>query len=451
LGRLEVLVAVGRSSVELRQLTLPPAPDDELPDLARNLALREFNNLEEDSSLDFLPLDDDPQQPRRVLAAGVRAPLVAEITQSCEAAGLTPRRLVLRPGAVASLLVRTTGDAAAARLLVDLADNEVELTILAGRTVTFVRQTRLTADPLVEAAVHAALAAEIRRTLAAAQSQSSGQRVESIALCGAGSRHAALAESLAQQLALPVQVFDPFAGLTLGGTLARQRPESPERFAALVGMLCDESTDTAPAFDFLHPRRRPPPPSRRNAFVVAGSVAALLVALLLVYLRVQYSELQAAVHLLQSDATALENRVPAAVQAEKAAAEVKAWVDADINWLSELNWLAENFPDAQDAALTQLKLNANAGKGEMTLDGVARNVEAVTRLDERLRDDTHRLAGKSKGEGEARGPYGLQFRSSLLVEAPAMRATPAAASPSRAAGALRRPAVRPANAAAGAR
>src|SRR5688572_17709621 len=35
LGRIETLVAVGRASIELRQLTLPPSPLDELPDLVR--------------------------------------------------------------------------------------------------------------------------------------------------------------------------------------------------------------------------------------------------------------------------------------------------------------------------------------------------------------------------------------------------------------------------------
>ncbi|MCL4193406.1 MAG: hypothetical protein KJZ87_16845 [Thermoguttaceae bacterium] len=421
LGKHDALVAVGRASVELRELTLPPAPDDELPDLARFQALREFNNLDDDSPLDFLPLDEDPEQPRRVLAAGMRSEVFGEIRATCAAVGLKPLRLALRPCAVASLLVRSTGASDAVQLLVDLAAEEVELTILAGRKVTFVRQTRLMADPLVDESAHAALAAEIRRTLAAAQSQSSSRRVESVALCGSGSRHTALAESLSQRVSLPVTAFDPFAGVALGGTLARGLPEAPERFAALVGMLCDEFTDTAPAFDFLHPRQRPAPPSRRNVYVLAGLAAAMVVIAILVISRLQSSELLATVHRLQNESKALEKNLPAAVEATKAAAEVQAWVAAEVNWLEELNWLAEKFPPAQDAALVQLKLNANAGRGEMTLDGLARNVEAVTRLDESLRDEEHRLAGRSKGEGGARGPYSLQFRSSLLFDAPGMR------------------------------
>jgi len=57
-GQGEVLVALGRSSIELRQLTLPPAPDEELPNLVRFQAVREFNALEDDWLLDFVLIDE---------------------------------------------------------------------------------------------------------------------------------------------------------------------------------------------------------------------------------------------------------------------------------------------------------------------------------------------------------------------------------------------------------
>src|SRR5687767_2904296 len=39
--RLDTMVAVGRASIELKQLQLPPAPDEDLPDLVRFQAQRE--------------------------------------------------------------------------------------------------------------------------------------------------------------------------------------------------------------------------------------------------------------------------------------------------------------------------------------------------------------------------------------------------------------------------
>jgi hypothetical protein len=55
----------------------------------------------------------------------------------------------------------------------------------------------------------------------------------------------------------------------------------------------------------------------------------------------------------------------------------------------------------------------------MTLDGQAQSVEAVTKLDSGLQDDSkdysHRLVGKTKSDDESKKSYPVQFRSSLLL------------------------------------
>ena len=77
LGRPDAVVAVGRSSIELRQLQLPPAAEDDLPDLVRFQAMREFNEFDERWLLDFLSIDssgDSPREgnlPRTVLATAI--------------------------------------------------------------------------------------------------------------------------------------------------------------------------------------------------------------------------------------------------------------------------------------------------------------------------------------------------------------------------------------------
>ncbi|HYW81112.1 MAG TPA: hypothetical protein VE890_16135, partial [Thermoguttaceae bacterium] len=97
LGRIDTLVAVGRTSIELRQLSLPPAPDDELPDMVRFQAMREFNELNDSWLLDFVPTDDPEDGPRSVLAAAVGPGLVAQIQKTCTAADLKAERMILRP------------------------------------------------------------------------------------------------------------------------------------------------------------------------------------------------------------------------------------------------------------------------------------------------------------------------------------------------------------------
>lgn len=414
IGRLDALVAVGRSSVELRQMSLPPVPDEELPDLVRFQALREFGALEEDWPLDYLPLDADPSQGRNVLAAAINPRLVGEIQQGCEAAGVKLSRLVLRPASAASLVLRQAADSTAeVRLLVDLLPDEADLTVLIGRQVVFLRCARLAADPL--AASPQTLLSEIRLTMAAAQNQLAGKRVEQIVLFGSGPQHSALARTIREQLGTPTELFDPFEGLTLEGELRQKLPEPRGRFAAVLGMLVNELAEESQAFDFLHPRQRPEPPNRRNTYALAGVAAGLLVLLVLLAAWYQRSEGYDAVRQLQADSKALDKKVKQADVLVKKAEEVDKWLAEEIVWLDELRWLSERFPPAQDAMLTQLKMTISNEQGEMSLDGLARNVDAVKRLDGGLHDDRHRMAGKTKGEHKSGSSYTLQFRSSLSV------------------------------------
>ena len=186
IGRADALVAVGRSVVELRRLSLPPVPDDELAEVVRFQATREFNVLEDDWPLDFLTIDEDPDQPRDVLAAAINPEVVEKVRQTCQAAGLKVTGLVLRPCAAASLLRRrrdaTPGQVS---LLVDLLIDEADLSVMVDRKIVFLRHARLRGNPLVAPAASETLLSEVRRTMAAAQNQLGGRRAESIVLCGA--------------------------------------------------------------------------------------------------------------------------------------------------------------------------------------------------------------------------------------------------------------------------
>ena len=185
-GRVECLVTIGRSSIELRNMSLPPAPADELPDLVRFQAMKEFNALGDDWPLDFLPISGSASEPHNVLAAAVAPDLIEQITATCAAAGLTPGRIVLRPCAAASLLNRAKpARAGEVRLLVDVLAEEADLSILVDDRIIFLRTARLHGEASSPEQVRG-LIAEIRRTMVASQNRLGGARVESIFLCGDG-------------------------------------------------------------------------------------------------------------------------------------------------------------------------------------------------------------------------------------------------------------------------
>src|SRR6185295_11066929 len=104
MARSEALVAVGRANIELRFLSTPPVPEEELPDVVRFQAVRSFTTFGDEWPLDFVPLEPNADGGMNVLAAAIAPDLLEQIRKDCTAAGITLSRLVLRPFAAAALL-----------------------------------------------------------------------------------------------------------------------------------------------------------------------------------------------------------------------------------------------------------------------------------------------------------------------------------------------------------
>jgi len=415
-GRADTLVAVGRASIELRQLTLPPAPPEELPDLVRFQSLREFTTIGESWPIDFVPLNTSEDESLNVLAVAISPEMVAQIKETCRAADVTPKRLVLRPFAAASLLRRRDGSAArSCRLMVDLLADEADLTVLAGDDVALMRTVRLSSqDPTAQSR---ALLGEIRRTIASAQNQLRGRRVEKVVLCGDGSDQAALKEALETALALEVELFDPFGQLELEPELQASRPEHAGRFAPLLGMLLDEATGTGHPIDFLHPRQRPAPPNNRRRNVLLGAAAATagLAAAFAVWMGLQ--NLDDTITDRQLEKKQLEKNVEAARKSQDHAAALQAFVASDFNWLDELHDLSRDLPPPEEVILTQLNLSTRSPQGgQIVVDGYTRESEQISGLRDQLRNDGRSLVSTGTQVDPRRQDYQWLFKETILLE-----------------------------------
>lgn len=417
-GRSEALLAIGRTNIELRNFSVPPAPPDELPDLVRMQALREFNSLDEDWPLDFQIIEQQPGQPISVLAAAIDPSVVKQIEQNAETAGLKPRCLTLRPCAAASLLNRAQPDRAQQlRLLVDLLATEADLTAVSGGTVKFLRTTRLPGASELSPEASQSLQGELRRTMAAVQNQLGGPAVESIVLFGSGPAYQRMAESIQAGLGKEVELFDPFAGLDLGGVLRRQLPDNASRFAPLLGMLLDECEKRAHSIDFLHPRRRPPPPDHRVRYILGGIAAVVLMGGYLGWGWMQRSALEADIRRLTVESKSWEAPLAKAEKAVKAAEEIGKWTASDVVWLDEFRELATDLPPQQQIMLTQLTASASAVRGgEIKIEGLAKSAADIDRLEEGLRDKRHRVEGKGRSLDDSQKGYSWRFVSSLLID-----------------------------------
>ena len=421
------LVAVGRPGIELKRLSLPPAPEDELPDLVRFAALREFTTLDEDWPLDFVPLASEGDEGQQVLAAAISPDLVQQIQKTCEQAHLKPSRLVLRPFAAASLLRRRRSEAPERiRMLVDLLTGEADLTVLVDDDVVLPRTVRLPGEYDTPQQTRA-LVGEIRRTIAAAQNQLGGERVEAIYLCGGRNEHEALAESIAADLDISVKRFDPVVAVDVARSVQKAPPQHPGRFAPLLGMLLEEADEQRHAIDFLNPRQKAAPPSQRRKYALIGGAVLSVVLLIVLLPKIMLWQLDAEIADLNRTFGDQGKPVKSAVELTKKVDQIeRSWVSQDAVWLDELYDMSRpdepqrraSFPPAEHAMLTKLSVSSIPRGGSISLQGVADGDATLADLHLRSRDDQHEYQPQSskviRGE-KPFGTYGREFKAMVIV------------------------------------
>lgn len=428
LGKGEAIVAIGRTAVELKQLTLPPAPDEELPDMVRFLAQREFHSLGPGDVLDFVPAPAAIGEGRSVLAATIDGAAMSQVTQVCEQSGLKLRRLVLRPAATASLALRRLPTDEVARLLVEPATDEAEVTALVGPNIVLLRSARMPGE--VSSPEYArALTSELRRTLAAVHHQWPERRVERIELCLSTEDAESTAKKLAEELSVAVDVVDPWQPLP--EPLENVAGDGPAhgRFAAVLGMAADEAQAIRPRFDFVNPRRPAPPPDRRRQAVNGAFAATVVLGGLWLAALMRLNSLDDEIANLRRTSAALDTPVKAAAQTEKKVEDLERWQRSDVLWLAEFERLSKLAPSAEKLQLTQLRFAADPQGGEAQLDGIVSEADVVDDLERALRDSQHAIEGKGRRQDPQSPKYPWRFKSDIVVKTAPPKPTASGTSP----------------------
>jgi Tfp pilus assembly PilM family ATPase len=417
-GRADALVAIGRANIELRQLSVPPAPPDELPEMVRFQALRQFTTIGEDWPLDFVQLAGGEAGSINVLAAAISPEVVRQIRATCEKSNLAPHRIVLRPFAAASLLRRhDRGAKQPCRLMVDLLMEEADLSVMDDDYMLLTRTVRLTSTEDRETQARGLLG-EIRRTIAAANNQLGGRRVEKVILCGSGTEHAAIKRLVEQELTLPVDLFEPFDEMRLGPELADRRPEKSGQFAPLLGLLMDEATGSPHTIDFLHPRREPESKNtpRRKVLIAATLAAMLLAAIGWVWFELW--SLDSEIVQLAAQKESVKKEVKTAQDRLDEAKMVQTFLDHNVNYLDELEWLSERLPPADDVIVTKVSFTSPVAPSGAQLDveGYMRESDQFAEIEARLRESGRIVkSGSSKTDDLKRDRYKYTWKESVKI------------------------------------
>ena len=408
-----VLVGVNRQSVELLHLSLPPAEDNELPQMVANQVLQESQMSGAGAVLDFLPTAGDSEEPRQVTAAVISHEQLDRLQATCASAGLKPRHMLLRSYASASLFSRTTSPPEDVCLLVNLVGDEVDLTVTARGRAVFARTVRLPGDADDAKTTHR-LVGEIKRTMAAArQNRMDEGPIEGIYIFGGPDDHAELADLIKAELSISAMVIDPFVGVDLSKGLV---PDNSGAFAPLLGMLFDEAQGPTHAIDFLHPRRRPEPRSRRRPLVIAGGLAAALALFAGYYVLDQLSAADTKNETLRTELADLKQLVKKANAKQEVVKAVEQWQASDVNWLDELRDMSLKFPSSRDAIVLRMTLSrARGGGGAVNFSGLVRDPLIVVRMESNIRDKYHEIRSKRVQERQQDKDYTWRFETNMTV------------------------------------
>jgi hypothetical protein len=416
------LVAVGRSNVEVRFLSVPPVPPEELPDLVRFQASRQFSQPVEDGLIDYAPLAASGDPPSSVLAAALTAEQLKSIRVVCDAAKLTAKHLVLRPFAADALVTdRLQPDACV--LTVDRLAEEVDLTVVLGEQAVFPRSVRVGNYGTAEEQA-ATVVAEIRRTIAASQNQVAGHRVGAVYIFGREAEQQVLVEAVRRELDLPAEIIDPLTVPGVSAPSGEQLPSGLGRFAPLIGALLDESKSRRHEIDFLAPRKRPEPPDRKRLYTLAGATVGIALLAIVGFVYWQLSSLEAEITGLQEESRKLDKTIKAAKPTVEHATLLDEYAAGQVMWLDELKELSVDMPSAEQVVVRDLVADVSGiGGAKLVIGGGAKTSKDISDLEAKLRDDEHRVSGSGGNEQPEEKHYPWLFRETIVLT-PASEAAP---------------------------
>lgn len=407
-AKLDLAAVVGRRDVEFKPMSLPPAPENELPAMVQFQAQREMTTPES-GPLDFLPLASGGAG-NRVIAVRISPTQFKMLTQAAEELGGKTSCVSVRAAAVAALVELRLSEAQRP-LIVDVRGDTVDATIIEEGRAAFFRNFRISGESEAERA--GSLALQIRQSFLAAQAD--GAEAESIVLCGDGAMVAGAAERLSGD---GMRVFKFSTAEAAGGVPSDLRVDL-DRYAAVLG-TAHLATRGKPCINFANPRKPPPPPDRTKNMRLAAIGALAVVAAGALWFVQQSRRYDGELSNLKSSIRGAKERIAEFETDQLKLAELAVWQATDVSVLDEMALLSERVPPADEVMFGGFEYSASSrGAGaKLTLSSArARDENARKATEERLRvaNDVSRapVGGQSSVGGAP--PYPVQFSETIQL------------------------------------
>lgn len=415
LARNEAIVVLSRSESELREIELPPSPDNELPDMVMFKAKTDFASFDDRWLLDFVSLDDDENQPRKVLASAI-APMVSErIEKILAPTGLKLKRMVLRPFAIMDLLKDKTSDDVA-RLVVNPGDQFTDIVVAKGNQTVSTRSIRMSANHSVDQR-NQLLLSEVRRTIASSKRQLGGSPVKSVILLDDEKSNKHLVGNLNERLNIEVDVVNPLDGVRRTGQI-KGNVESPWQFSPLLGTLMDADNDHGPAIDFLNPSRKEEVVVDRSRWWIYGSLAGLAALLTIGFAWMTLRNQAAEIAQLEDDLVeAINFNEDQGIDAILGrTAVIDNWQKNNIHWLDELGELSKRFLTADEVMVSKFDAAVRRSKPMVDLSGKIVSNDENRKLFRSLEGRPYTVEPSSKASVSGDKDYPYPIGKLLMIQ-----------------------------------
>ncbi len=415
--RADAIAVVSRASAEIRELTIPPAPDNELPDLVKFKARSDFGSLTDNWSLDFVPFKGDPDQPRQVLAAAISPELTAQISTVAEAAGIRLKHIVFRPYAAVDLLSTRLADDKC-RIIVDETGDQVDVSFTQGSHLIATRTVRVSADQNLEQKVDQ-LIREIRRTVASRASREDAQSPQEILICGGNLANAELLETkFTEQLKIETHFVEPFQLVTTDR--AFERPEKTQSFTALLGALLQHVSDHPHDIDFLNPRKTVSgKKDLSRVYRIGGIVAAALLLIALIgwwMLSSQASEIKKLSAQLEAQTAKNEDETVEQILLE--VEQLDSFKQSTFNWLDEMYEISKAAKTPDDFIVDSFDISFKKNVPTLVMNGRVTDSKTETTIRRDLIDRPYLQVAPNNAGKSGDPDYPEKFSYSIHMSVP---------------------------------
>lgn len=422
-----VTVVLARQSVTIHRIQLPQVPDHEIPDMVRLQASMRLTVPVETVCLDYAPMPQVVGSSTRDVLL-VTAPVdhingIRKTLAACQVqlASVRVSSFCLAEAATDAGLLRTQSDPQVVDVMVLLRTDFIEVTFARGTSVVFSHSgASWTSADGIERAVRS----ELSRARMTASESLGDYKVGRVLLIGSPQITAAVTDQISARLDnAPIERIDP-ASTLIGGAI----PEgiSSEELVALAGAISAEHNKAVEAVDLVNPRKAPEKKDLRRAKVLGGILAAIVVIGLVWNWRqgqIQKFESQAGV--IQAQVSELQETLKTGQPDLALAANIRNWVDRDIDWLDEMNRMKELLPGTDRLILKSCTFGVKQSEtalGTVQIDGKAKSVPDVDSLARRLVEAGYQVATPNRGESQRDANYPIEM--SLTITIPVREAEP---------------------------